>query len=50
MFHQTYTRFVFLEKNLVVGISLTCLLLVTVVSILYVIRNKHRRASGLPGP
>jgi len=49
MFHQTYTRFAFLPKNLVVGLSLGSLLLVTVVSILFVIWKKSRARSGLAG-
>ena len=39
-FHQTYTRFEFLEKDLVVMFSLGSLLLVTISSIMFGIRNK----------
>jgi len=49
MFHQTYTRFAFLEKNLVVGLSLGCLLLVTVLSILFVIWRNSRARKGSAG-
>lgn len=49
VFHQTYTRFAFLEKSLVAGLSLGSLLLVTVVSILFAIRKKSRTRSGLAG-
>ena len=49
MFHQTYTRFAFLEKSLVVGLSLGSLLLVTIVSILFLILKKSRARSGLTG-
>ncbi len=49
VFHQTYTRFAFLEKSLVVGLSLGSLLLVAIVSILFFIWKKCRARSGLTG-